>query len=128
MAQPMNPTPEDELLTKLEDSEFVELLVAARCGELAALSCLCSPFIRRAHAVITSRFTGREQAVIFKEICGCAVQQQPTQPTSSTNTTPTVPVSVNLPPPVALPPPAAPPVSCNPALQPAGTFSRGTIS
>lgn len=105
-----------------------EILEAIKCGELNELACLCSPEVRQAADQIATRFGLRQQAIIYKALCGCALIQPLPPPAPGQPTTPTIfrPTPNQPLPPAPTPPPAPPPappaVACNPALPAPGTM------
>jgi hypothetical protein len=111
----------------LTTGSLPEILEAIRCGELAGLACLCDPEVRDAVTTVRSRFGLREQAILWRQLCGCAIK--PTEVKQTAQPTPiggdTIPVNVVKPvEPTPTPTPTPVPVGCNPALLAQGAYTK----
>lgn len=115
-----------ELLDRIRNSNFIELVTDAECGQLSALSCLCSPQLRLAYEYLKQGLTTQELEALFKTICPCVVR--PTQPTAVVPTGLTIPAS--LPPTPVSPPPPPPtePKVCTPGLPAEGSITAYVLS
>lgn len=60
-------------LALLRTAELVDLHLAARCGELSGLSCLCDEQVRRAYDILTARFSQSDLNTLFRAFCGCSI-------------------------------------------------------
>lgn len=115
------------VLYKLANYDFTEIMVAIDCGELEPLKGLtiCDEDLRSAVTILNNRFSKREQAAIFKRLCGCAVTV--TAPTavpkaSEPDTQPaSLPVPVQQPQAPAQQKPAE--SKCSPELPPPNSFT-----
>jgi len=117
-----------ETLDQIRSGSLTELLVAIDCGELTELTCLCDESIRSAAAIIASRFSIREQLVLFRKLCSACVATTPTAPTGGTTpigTTRPVPPLSKPAEPIPLP---IPKPGCSTALPPANSATGGTSS
>lgn len=106
----------------LRTKNFVDAYLAAKCGELGALQCLCSPGMLEAASLLLERFDVSERRALLRTVCGCAVPGPTVVPTPTY--TPVVNPTAT---PVATPAttaPAAPTVSCVQGLPPQGSYSQ----
>lgn len=129
-SEPTTGIPVDEMkavLYKLTNYDFTEIMVAIDCGELSALKQLtiCDEQLRDAVTIMNSRWSKREQAAIFKRLCGCAIA--PTAPTNfpKASEPETQPASLPVPVQQTQPQATTPPVEskCSPELPPEKSFT-----
>lgn len=103
-------------LTIVSNGAFIDVLLAAQCGELAGIGCLCDPLIVSVAETLLRRFTEGERHLLLRTICGCTVHTAAVQTT--TTTTPVVNAAT-----VATQP-EEPRPSCHQGMPPQGSYTK----